>query len=581
MVRTSLQRTISDFRRFRDVVTVFFEEGLAFFVDGMRLRYLVPGRRRLYCVVRRGATECRRVFFGEHVDPPIEVRFRRAFERLGPTFIKLGQLLSLRPDIAPPEFVREFAKLLDGVKGLTPGVAEKIIEEEFGQPIENIFRDFDTVPIAAASLAQVHKATLKDGTKVAVKVRRPGIVPLVQTDIDILAYFANLLEKYVPESKKYQPVRVAREFAEWTLAELDFTVEGAHMDRFRAAFVNEPSVVIPRVYWEYTKQSVLVMDLVEGVKIDDVAGMRKAKLDPQEVARTGLRAGFVQFFISGFFHADPHPGNLVALRPSELNDDGSVPQTRICLFDFGIVGTLTEKTRYELVSCFLSYLNKDTETYLRHILDLAESTEDADLEGFQREVRTLVTGILYKPTQQKVVALAFYQVLLSAARHGIRFSTDLVLLGKAFLTLETMGLKLFPDIDIDTELRPFLVDVMKKELSPANMVRDLEASAFDTLYFLKRLPEQTRVLLDRFEKGSIGVKIDLEELHDLKAEFDRQNDVRVLGVLVAALLLGSAVAMRLDQKWASAGDILGQFGFVAAIVVTVWLFVLIRRKPGI
>lgn len=571
-MRVPWEQTIGDIRRFRQIITVFFEEGLSFFIDALRLRYLVPGRRRMICYLKSGATECRRVVLGQRVDPPMEVRFRRAFERLGPTFIKLGQILSLRPDVVPPEFIKEFAKLQDNVRTLTPGVAEKIVEDALGQPIENVFSDFDTAPIAAASLAQVHRATLKDGTRVAVKVRRPSIVETVTTDIHILAYLANLFEKHLADSKKYQPVRLAREFAAWTMAELDFTVEGANMDRFRQAFAVEPTVVVPKVYWEITRPDVLVMDLIEGVKIDDLDGLDAASIDRKELARAGLRAGFIQFFVSGFFHADPHPGNMVAMPLPPV-------PARIALLDFGIVGTLNEKTRYELVSCFLSYLNKDTESYVKHVLDLADNAESADVEGFNREVRTIITGVLYKPVESKGVAVAFYRVLLTAAKHGLRFPTDLVLVGKAFLTLETLGLRLYPEVDLDVELRPFLIDVMKRELQPANIVREMQASAFDTLHFLKRLPDRTRGLLDRLEKGEIAVRIDLQELHDLKAEFDRQNDVRVLGVLVAALLVGSSVALRLDQRLAVAGFSLGQIGFVVAIVVTIWLFVLIKRRP--
>jgi ubiquinone biosynthesis protein len=578
-MRSPLKQTIGDFRRFRQVITVLFEEGLSFLVDGLRLRYLVPGRRRLVCVMRRGAKECRRVAFGQQVDPPMEVRFRRAFERLGPTFVKLGQLLSLRPDIVPPEFIREFVKLQDSVKTLAPGVAEKIVERELGQPIENVFRDFDVSPLAAASLAQVHRATLKDGTAVAVKVQRPGIVETVGNDIHIFVYFAQLLEKYMPESRRYQPVRVAREFAEWTLRELDFEVEGANMDRFKADFKDDSGVFIPSVYWDFTTKAVLVMDLSRGVKIDDLDGLKRADIDRKEIALIGLRAGFREFFVTGFFHADPHPGNLMALPPPKGGESGEKASPLLCMHDFGMVGTLSTRSRFELAGCFSSFLSKDVDGYLRHITDLVETSEGADLAAYLNEVRTIITGVVFKPSQRKSVASSFYRVLLSAARHGIRFPTDLILLGRAFLTLESVGLMLYPEVDLHTELRPFLGEVLRNELSPQTLLKEAGSSAFDALYFIKRLPEQTRALLDKLEKGEVGVKIDLQELHDLKAEFDRQNDVRVLGVMVAALFVAAAVAMRLDQKALAAGISLGQLGFAISIVLTVWIFILVRRRP--
>ncbi|MEY4744618.1 MAG: hypothetical protein RL272_563, partial [Candidatus Parcubacteria bacterium] len=292
------------------------------------------------------------------------------------------------------------------------------------------------------------------------------------------------------------------------------------------------------------------------------------------LALVGLKAGFRQYFIEGFFHADPHPGNLVALPPAS---DGGGP--RLGMYDFGMVGTITEKSRYELLSCFTSFINKDVEGYLRHILDLSEPTAGADIDAFSREVSAIVTGVLYKPTERKAIAAAFYNVLLAGARHDVQFPTDLVLLGKAFLVLETMGLRLYPEIDLEETFRPFGVEALKRELSPARLAAAAHGEAYDTLYFLKHLPDRTQALFERLERGTLGVKIDLQELHDLKAEFDRQNDVRVLSLLAVTMLVGSAIVLRLDQRAAALGIPLGAAGFAAASVLTVWLFVLIRKRP--
>jgi ubiquinone biosynthesis protein len=244
-----------------------------------------------------------------------------------------------------------------------------------------------------------------------------------------------------------------------------------------------------------------------------------------------------------------------------------------------MTGSLTQKSRYELLSCFMSFVNRDVDAYANHILDLAEPGPEADADGFLREAKRIVTDVLYKPNEKKGVSLAFYRILLAGARYDIGFPSDLVLMAKAFFTLENIGLRLYPDADFNEVLRPFLADVLRDELSPAKAVKELQASAFDRLYFLKRLPEQARALLEKFEGGEVGVKLNLHELHDLKAEFDRQNDARILALLAVALLVGSALIMRVDERLTAIGLPVGQLGFAAAAAFIVWLLVVVSRRP--
>ncbi len=579
MERVSLKSTISNLRRFREVTTILFEEGLSFFIDDLKLHYLIPTGTRLRCAVWRGARNCRRALLPADMEPPPEVRFRRALERLGPTFIKLGQILSTRPDVIPEQYAREFAKLQDKVKPLTPGTAEKLVEAELGRPIEEIFKKFDEKPLAAASLAQVHRAVKRNNQAVAVKVRRPGIEKTIREDINILIYLAFLLEQYVPSARKFRPGRMVAEFADWTMRELDFELEGANIERFRQDFAEEPGVVIPAVDWKLTTKGVLTTDLLEGIKVDDLAALKRARIDIKKLAVIGLRAGFRMVFLDGFFHADPHPGNMAALPPSKDAAGEGETGPRLGLYDFGMVGTLSEKIRYELVSCFLAFADKDIEKYVGHILDLADSLEGADVGGFEQDARAILTGVLYKPMEKKRIGAAFYQVILSGARHSVPFSRELLLVGKTLITLENTGLNLYPDVDLADELQPFLTQVFKREFSPAKLAKDASNTAFDALYLMKHIPDETRLLLDRLAKGEVGVRIDLQELYDLKAEFDRQNDVRVLAVLAAALFLGSALVVRYDLAAGIGGFTLAKAGFAIALLLLIWVFFLIRKQP--
>ncbi len=569
------RNTIGDIKRFQTVVTVLFEEGFAFAVDEMKLRDLVPLRARFLFGLRH---HIRKVGANKKEIPP-EVRLRRILERLGPTFMKLGQLLSTRPDIMPPEFIAELAKLQDKGPILNPGVAEKIVEDELKTSIENVFIDFEMEPIAAASLAQVHRATLRDGTKVAVKVRRPGIEDVIKTDIHILTYLSQLIEKHIEVSRKYKPIKIVREFAEWTLREIDFGLEGAHNDLFRESFADMPEIVIPKVYWEHTTKRVLVADLLEGIKIDNLEELDKHNVDRHQLAVIGLKSGVRMFLLNGFFHADPHPGNLVVMPPEFDEDCNELKPLRVGMFDFGMVGRISDRYRHELIGCFMSFVERDVDSYIKHVLDIAEFEEDADVRSFESQTHSILTGVLHKPNEKKGLARAFYKVVVAGAQYGVMFPSDMVLLAKAFLTVEKNGFRLYPDIDLAEELRPFLSDIVRAEIDPRRLIKDLKTSAFDALYFARRLPEQTQALLDRLDSGEIGVKLNLKELRDLKAEFDRQNDVRVLALLAAALLLASGAVLRLDVHAAAFGISLGKMGFVASIIIVLWLFWLIRKKP--
>jgi ubiquinone biosynthesis protein len=553
----------AELERLSEVVSVLADEGLSLVVAGVRLRYLdSPSAkwRRLWRQSRTGRTA---------VAPA--VRFRRVLERLGPTFIKLGQLLSTRPDVLPADFIAELIKLQDNVPPVSAAVVRQQIKQELGQPVGELFRRFEDEPRAAASLAQVHRAELPDGTPVAVKVRRPGIERQVKTDIRIILYLANQLERHLPWSRRFRPVKLAREFADWTGRELDFEHEAANIARFAALFADdEPELVIPEVYWPLTTPGVLVMELVEGHRLDQLTALDQAGIDRLELARLGLRIGFKQFLLHGFFHADPHPGNLTALPPLA---PGGPP--RLGIYDFGMVGQLSEKVRFELVSCFLAFGRKDPDSYADHVLDLADSVEGADLDQFRKEAVAKLSAVLWKPTQHKQLGRTFYEIILAASGHGILFSRELVLVGKAMLTLETVGLNLYPELDLDEEIQPFLKQVYKQETNPVRLAKQAAAQSLDNLYALKHFPEEARRILDRLANGQVGVRLDLQELHDLKTEFDRENDLRVLAVVAGAILLASALALG-SEGWVR---LLAQFGFIVSLILIGWTFVGISRRP--
>lgn len=491
------------------------------------------------------------------------VRIRTLFERLGPTFVKFGQMLSVRSDLVGTELATELSKLQRDAKPFALVQAHRELIAKFSS--------FEQKPFAAASLAQVHRAKLKNGARVAVKIQRPGIRAIIEKDLHIMALLARLLEEHFPDIKAIRPMRLVREFADWTVRELDFEVEGSNIDRFRHNFAENPRVRVPRVFWQYSSREVLVMELIEGTRIDDAAALKRKKINPRALAEVGIAAAFQQFFIDGFFHSDPHPGNFVAL-PG--------PATPVLVFhDFGQVGYLSRATRSALVSCLNAYLAHDTESYTTHLLDLAEIGPESDVPAFRRDVQNVLDRVMYKPVAKKRVSAAFAEVFGLAVRNGIYFSTDLVLWSKALLTIEAVGRKLAPDFDLDGALQSAIASSVKTELSPRRIAKDLQTEFIDYVNFTRSLPERLGNVLKKVETGNLGVRLDFGELRDLKREFDRQNDERVLALVVVALFIGSAAILSSSALTAS-GLLFGRIGLAASGILFLWLLKQVSYKPS-
>ena len=555
----NLKSKIEDLNRLRQIITVLFEAGFGFIIDRLRLRYLVPLRLRLSQRFKRLKAPAK-----PEIKPP-QVRLRESFEKLGPSFMKLGQILSLRPDLVGFEYAKELEKLQSRAATFSFEQVEKIIQKEFGRPIETLFKSFEKKAFAAASLAQVHRAVLKDGTQAAVKVQRPNIEETIKKDIHILFFLAFLLEKYIPESKPLRPTQVVKEFAAWTMRELDFKVEATNTERFRYNLKDEPDIKIPKVYWDLTSQKVLTMEFVDGVKLDEEERLAKMKLSRELLASNAVKVLLKQFLIDGFFHADPHPGNFFVLK-----------NNIICLHDFGMVGYVSPEMRSEMVSYFMSFINQDMENSLKHLLDVAEVREGSDVEGFKQEVSSILSAWFYSPAKESI-ATSFFKAISASVKYNIVFPSNLVLLGKAMLATEAMAKRFYPKFDFNEQFADFVGMVYRSAFDPRAAAKDFQDNMFDYLAFLKKLPEHTLKLLEKFEKGDIGVKINIEEFIEVKEEIDRQNDVRILAGLTAITLLTSALVMNIEEARIF-GISLGRIGLLIGFVLIIWLFNLVRKN---
>ncbi|WP_168059066.1 ABC1 kinase family protein [Candidatus Manganitrophus noduliformans] len=563
----SLQFKWTDLNRLRTIVGVVFESGGDLLIQRLRLKYFIPLWFRLRAVFTRRPPEAPLMKIdgsGPILSPAL---LRSVLERLGPTFVKLGQVLSMRADLVGEPLSRELSKLQSDVAPFPYEAVRRIVAEEFGAPPEALFKSFEEKPAAAGSLAQVHRALLIDGTEVAVKVQRPEIEKIIRQDIHLLYYLSRLAERFIPEWNIYRPTRIVKEFADWTLRELDFEAEGHHAERFRAIFKENPNIHIPRVYWEWTTKRVLTMTFSHGVKADDLAGMEALGIDRKRLASIGVDAFFEQFLIAGFFHADPHPGNFFA-----------TPEGSLCLHDFGMVGYLDEEARRTLLHALLAFVKKDMEGFTKHFLRLALIDERSDVSGFKKDLSNILSEFFYSPHPPSA-ARAFFRAINQGTRNGIRFPSDLALFGKAILTTEGMGLLLYPEFDFNRELEPFVQKTWQAYWSPRRLLRTVETDLLDRLELVKNLPDRVEKVLIKLERGEIGVKLDAGDLHGIKQEFDRQNDLRILGLVLTALSVVTLGLFYLEGKRVLFGLSLSHLSAAICGALFLWFLSRLRQTP--
>jgi ubiquinone biosynthesis protein len=565
MALQAYKMRLSDLNRLRKILVIVVESGGGMLIDRLRLQYLLPFRYRVVHFFRGRSIGEGPVEGAQPIFSPSALR--SLLERLGPTFIKLGQILSMRADLVGEAFSQELSKLQSHAPPFSYEEAKKILQEELGASPEARFKSFEEKPVAAASLAQVHRAVLEDGTEVAVKIQRPGIRKTVRQDIHILFFLAALAERLLPELRLYRPTRVVKEFADWTLRELDFRAEGRNAERFRYIFRDNADILIPKIFWDRTTERVLTASFSHGVKVTDLDRIETFGGDRKRLAGIGVNAFFQQFFVAGFFHADPHPGNFFAMH------DG-----RLCLHDFGMVGYLDDAARRELLSCLVSFVNKDIDGFIRHLLHLAMTDEESDPAGFQKDIAGVLSEFFFTERPPSV-AWAFFRVINKGARCGIRFPADLALFGKALVTTEGMGSKLYPEFDFNKELKPYVMRALKDQFSPTKLFQKIQADLLDQIGFLATLPEAIRQTLAKIEKGEIGVKIDAEEIQEMKREFDRQNDLRILGIVLTAVVLSTLGLLYLEGKNSLWGIPLSSLGLAVSAILFILFLTRLRKGP--
>lgn len=527
-----------------------------------------------------------------HLEPP--ARLRRALEELGPTFIKLGQVLATRVDLFEPEWIAEFSKLQDSAPPLPYADIQQQLGEDLGAPPGEIFAAFDPEPVAAASIAQVHRARLEDGSEVVVKVRRPDIRPTIEADLRWLMRLAELIESEYPELRNFHPLEVVRQFEQSLRRELDFASECRHAERIAGNFAGYtdqdavplpatvhsasdtipgsivtslPIIVIPRVYWQWTGERVCVQEFIAGIPGRDLAAVDRTGLDRRILARRGAHAVLKMIVEDGFFHADPHPGNVFYL-----------PGNRIAFIDFGMVGRLTEERREQIIRLLLGMVRHEPGRVTDVMLDW--SGEGAvDEEKLTQEILDFVDQYHGTPLKQLSIGAMLSDMVAILRGHRIALPADLALLVKGFLSLEGMGRELDPDFDMAGEALPMLERILRARYTPGALFKRGWRSTLETLALITDLPHDLSRLLRAARRGRLEIHIDVTHLKHVGNQLDGAANRLVIGVVVAALIIGSSIVMTVPGGPTMLGlPLFGLIGYLGAAAGGVWLLLSILKS---
>lgn len=554
-----INRNIRSIRRYRNILGILIKYGFGHVVEQLNVNYYLELGRKIV-TLGTAPKEIERLTQPE--------RLRLAMEELGPTFIKLGQILSTRPDVLPREYVEEFGKLQDKIPSIPLAEVLRQVEDELGGPAAEFFAEFSPEPLAAASIAQVHRGRLLSGEEVVIKVQRPGIDGTVETDLDILAGLAYLVEHHIPQADIYDPVGVVKEFRRTIKREMDFTREGRTIDRFAANFTGDATVYTPKVYWDYTSQRVLTMEYVPGIKISQLYDLQESNYDRKAIARHGATAILRQVLVHGLFHGDPHPGNLFVL-----------PSNTVCFIDYGMVGRLDDDLKFLLVDLLVGVLQRDVDRIIALLLYSNDLSDEVDLKGLKRDLSEFI-DTYYELDLSQINAgkllTEFVEILTS---YRIRFNPDLMLLAKALITIEGIGRQLDPEFNMIGHLRPFMEKIVRDRVSPAALSKELLRVTQSYGALAKSLPRDIKEFINRINRNKFKIDLEHRGLEKLITDLDKSSNRISFSMLIAALIIGSSLIMQTNKGPMLFGfPVLGFLGYSIAGFLGLWLAIAILRS---
>ncbi|MBU9720018.1 MULTISPECIES: ABC1 kinase family protein [Bacillaceae] len=539
-------RRIRNLQRYREITIAFSRNGFNYLVRDLGLYEIVSIPKRLF--LKEPKTEKKST--GE--------RLRHFLEELGPTFVKLGQLASTRPDLLPPDIIKELEKLQDGVKPFSYDEVKEIIEEELDKPVEDVFKEFHKEPLGSASIGQVHYAVLTTGEKVAVKIQRPSVEKIIQSDLEILHQLAVLAESRVDWAARYRLKDIVKEFSKAIIAELDYTVEGRNADRISKQFQADPTVYVPHVYWEHSTKKILTMEYLKGTKLKDYDSFDY--LDKKVLAERIANSYFHQVLLEGFFHGDPHPGNISVL-----------PTNVIGFMDFGMVGRLSPEMQDHFASLVIAVMRKNTEGVIRAIDRMGLIPDETDMQQLHLDVDEVREKYYDVPLSQVSLGDAINDLFSIAHKHQILIPTDLTLLGKTLLTVESIVEKLDPEMSIIHIAEPYGKQLLMNRLHPNNIASRIAGEIGDYGESLITLPKQLKEITEILKKGKLPVEISVPKVDLFLTKLDRISNrlsfsivLLSFSIIMVGLIIGSALGGQSSVLWNVPAI---EIGFIVALLM--------------
>jgi len=510
-------------KRLKDIVVVLSRHGFGEIVQRLHLGRYVPVLARLARAASRGE---------EAIPVPTPERLVRALQELGPTFVKFGQVLATRPDLIGEPYVTALAALQDRVAPFPSAAARAIIEQELGRPLGEVFERFEAEPAASGSLAQVHFAELAGGRRVAVKVKRPDAEKLFLADLDLLGLLAEMAERHLPELAPFQPRMIVEEFGRNLRREINFMTEAGAMVKFARFFGPDSAVRVPEVHWELSSSNLLIMERLDGQRLSDLAALRASGLDLKKLAATIGEAFLRQFFEFGSFHADPHPGNVLALA------DG-----RVALLDFGAVGHISPELKSQLATTLIALVRGDLDLIISVYTDMGLFSEGADIAAIRLDLLEFLDRYYGLPAAKVDMGAVFSDLVRLARRHEVQLPRDFVMLGRAFVLMSGLVRALDPEANVAEAVRPYAQKLLLERLDPRNLLKRAGANLYYLGSFLHSLPRDLRLLMKKAQAGRLALTFRHENLEHLARELDRSSSRIAFALIIAAVIVGSSLIM--------------------------------------